>query len=94
MFRAFCGFLGPEYIDCYRTRGMALSHLNRYKDGIADVSTAIRLRKDDPKLLCERGYLEDKAGMKKDAIPDQPAHPLAGVYSEPAWRPRRSLVNL
>ena len=23
-----------EYIDCYRTRGVALSHLNKYSDGI------------------------------------------------------------
>jgi len=59
-----------EYIDCYRTRGIALSHLNKYKEGIADVSTAIKLRKDDPKLLYERGYLEEKAGMKREAIPD------------------------
>jgi tetratricopeptide (TPR) repeat protein len=59
-----------EYIDCYRTRGIALSHLNKYKEGIADVSIAIKLRKDDPKLLYERGYLEEKAGMKKEAIPD------------------------
>ena len=59
-----------EYIDCYRTRGVALSHLNKYKEGIADVSIAIKLRKDDPKLLYERGYLEEKAGMKKEAVPD------------------------
>jgi tetratricopeptide (TPR) repeat protein len=59
-----------EYIDCYRTRGIALSYLNKYKEGIADVSTAIKLRKDDPKLLYERGYLEEKAGLKKEAIPD------------------------
>lgn len=60
----------PEYIDCYRTRGVALSNLNKYKEGIADLSIAIRLRKDDPKLLYERGYLEEKAGAKQDAIPD------------------------
>jgi tetratricopeptide (TPR) repeat protein len=59
-----------EYIDCYRTRGVALSHLNKYKEGIGDLSIAIKLRKDDPKLLYERGYLEEKAGMKKEAIPD------------------------
>ena len=59
-----------EYIDCYRTRGVAQSHLNKYKEGIGDLSTAIKLRKDDPKLLYERGYLEEKAGMKKEAVPD------------------------
>jgi tetratricopeptide (TPR) repeat protein len=69
-----------EYIDCYRTRGIALSHLNKYKEGIADVSTAIKLRKDDPKLLYERGYLEEKAGLKKDAIPDY--HRAGLIYAD------------
>lgn len=59
-----------EYIDCYRTRGVALSHLNKYGDGIGDLSIAIRLRKDDPRLLHDRGYLEEKAGRKPDAIGD------------------------
>jgi len=74
-----------EYIDCYRTRGVALSHLNRYKDGIADLSIAIKLRKDDPKLLYERGYLEDKAGLKRDAIPDY--HRAGMIYAESSARP-------
>jgi tetratricopeptide (TPR) repeat protein len=69
-----------EYIDCYRSRGVALSHLNKYKEGIADVSTAIKLRKDDPKLLYERGYLEEKAGLKKDAIPDY--HRAGLIYAD------------
>src|SRR5437016_7408114 len=34
-----------EYIDCYRTRGVALSHLNKYKEGIGDLSIAIKFRK-------------------------------------------------
>lgn len=59
-----------EYIDCYRTRGVALARLSKYTQGIADVSTAVKLRKDDPKLLYDRGYLEEKAGMKKDAARD------------------------
>jgi len=69
-----------EYIDCYRSRGVSLSHLNKYKEGIADVSTAIKLRKDDPKLLYERGYLEEKAGLKKDAIPDY--HRAGLIYAD------------
>jgi len=61
----------PEsYIDSYRSRGVALAHLNRYGDGIADLSTALKLRNDDPKLLFERGYLEEKGGRKNDAVPD------------------------
>ena len=73
-----------EYIDCYRTRGVAFSHLNKYKEGIADVSTAIKLRKDDPKLLYERGYLEEKAGMKKEAIPDY--HRAGMLYADSSAR--------
>jgi tetratricopeptide (TPR) repeat protein len=73
-----------EYIDCYRTRGIALSHLNKYKEGIADVSIAIKLRKDDPKLLYERGYLEEKAGMKKDAVPDY--HRAGMIYADTSAR--------
>jgi tetratricopeptide (TPR) repeat protein len=69
-----------EYIDCYRTRGVAFSHLNKYKEGIADLSIAIKLRKDDPKLLYERGYLEEKAGLKKDAIPDY--HRAGLIYAD------------
>jgi tetratricopeptide (TPR) repeat protein len=59
-----------SYIDSYRSRGVALAHLNRYSDAIADLSIALKLRKDDPKLLYERGYLEEKGGRKSDAIPD------------------------
>ncbi|HLJ51289.1 MAG TPA: tetratricopeptide repeat protein [Bryobacteraceae bacterium] len=59
-----------EYIDCYRSRGVAQAHLNRYPDGITDLSTALRLRKDDAKLLYERGYLEEKGGRKVEAIAD------------------------
>jgi tetratricopeptide (TPR) repeat protein len=73
-----------EYIDCYRTRGVALSHLNKIKDGIADLSIAIKLRKDDPKLLYERGYLEEKAGLKKDAIPDY--HRAGMIYADSSAR--------
>jgi tetratricopeptide (TPR) repeat protein len=75
----------PEYIDCYRTRGVALSHLKRYTDGIADLSTAIKLHKDDPKLLYERGYLEDKAGLKNDAIPDY--HRAGMIYADASASP-------
>ena len=60
----------PIYIDSYRTRGVALSHLGRYNEAIADVAIALRLRKDDPTLLYEKGYLEEKAGHKNDAIAD------------------------
>ena len=58
------------YIDSYRTRGVALSHLNRFDEAIADVGIALKLRKDDPRLLYEKGYLEEKAGNRKDAVGD------------------------
>jgi hypothetical protein len=58
------------YIDSYRSRGVALSHLNRFDEGVADLGIALKLRKDDPTLLYEKGYLEEKAGRKKDAVTD------------------------
>ena len=74
-----------EYIDCYRTRGVALSHLNKYNEGIADLSIALRLRKDDPKLFYERGYLEEKGGRKNEAIAD---YQRAGLlYADSGMRP-------
>ena len=69
-----------EYIDCYRTRGVAEAHLNKYKEGISDLSIAIKLRKDDAKLLFERGYLEEKAGLKRDAVPDY--HRAGMIYAD------------
>ena len=58
------------YIDSYRSRGVALSHLGRFNEAIADLAIALKLRKDDPRLLFEKGYLEEKGGSKKDAIAD------------------------
>jgi tetratricopeptide (TPR) repeat protein len=61
----------PEsYIDSYRSRGVALSHLNRFNEGIADLAIALKLRQDDPTLLFEKGYLEEKGGRKQDAVAD------------------------
>lgn len=73
-----------EYIDCYRTRGVALSHLNQYPQGIADISIAIKLHKDDAKLLYERGYLEEKADMKREAIQDY--HRAGMLYADASAR--------
>jgi tetratricopeptide (TPR) repeat protein len=58
------------YIDSYRTRGVALSHLNRFDEAIADLAISLKLRKDDPTLLFEKGYLEAKASRNKDAVAD------------------------
>jgi hypothetical protein len=73
-----------EYIDCYRARGVAQAHLNKYKEGSADLSTAIKLRKDDSKLLYERGYLEERAGLKRDAVPDY--HRAGMIYADGSAR--------
>lgn len=59
-----------SYIDSYRTRGVALSHLGRYDESIKDIGNALLLRKDDATLLYEKGYIEDKAGRKREAIGD------------------------
>lgn len=73
-----------EYIDCYRTRGVALAHLNKYAEAIADVSIAVKLHKDDPKLLYDRGYLEEKAGRQKDAVRDY--HRAGMLYADASVR--------
>jgi tetratricopeptide (TPR) repeat protein len=71
----------PEfYIDAYRSRGVGLSHLNRFDEGIADLAIANKLRKDDPRLLYEKGYLEEKASHKKDAVADYQRAGL--IYAE------------
>ncbi len=68
------------YIDSYRSRGVALSHLNRFDEAVADVAIALKLHKDDPRLLYEKGYLEEKAGRKKDAAGDYQRAGL--IYAE------------
>jgi tetratricopeptide (TPR) repeat protein len=68
------------YIDSYRSRGVALSHLNRFNEGVADLAIALKLRKDDPTLLYEKGYLEEKGGRKKDAVADYQRAGL--IYAE------------
>ena len=71
----------PEsYIYSYRTRGIALSHLGRYNEAIADLAIALRLKKDDATLIFEKGYLEDKAGRKADAIVD--LHRAGLIYAD------------
>jgi tetratricopeptide (TPR) repeat protein len=76
-----------EYVDSYRTRGVALAHLNKYPEGIGDLSTAIQVLQhaqheawDDAKLLYERGYLEEKAGRKKEAVVDY--HRAGMLYAD------------
>ena len=59
-----------EHVDSYRNRGVAFAHENRFKEAVADLAIAVRLRKDDPRLLFERGHLEEKAGLKADAVAD------------------------
>ena len=61
---------GDIYIDSYRSRGVALSHLNRFNEGVADLAIALKLRKDDATLLYEKGYLEEKSNRKKEATAD------------------------
>lgn len=58
------------YIDSYRSRGVALARMGKLDLAIADLEAALSLRKDDPKLLYEKGYLEYKAARKVDAVAD------------------------
>jgi tetratricopeptide (TPR) repeat protein len=71
----------PEsYIDAYRTRGVAFSHLGKYAEAVSDLGAAAKLRKDDPKLLYEKGYIEEKAGRKKEAVAD--LHRAGMIYAD------------
>lgn len=59
-----------EHVESYRNRGVACAHEGRFKDAVADLGIALRLRKDDPRLLFERAHLEEKAGLKAEAVSD------------------------
>jgi len=56
-----------EYVDSYRTRGVARAHEGDHDAAIADVSTAIRLRRHNARLYYERAYLKERAGRARDA---------------------------
>ncbi|MFN7926120.1 MAG: tetratricopeptide repeat protein [Bryobacteraceae bacterium] len=58
------------YVDSYRTRGVAWCHEGEYTRGLDDVSTAMRLRRDDARLVWERGYLREKAALRDLAVED------------------------
>jgi len=56
-----------EYVDSYRTRGVARAHQGDHDAAIGDVSTAIRLRRHNARLYYELAYLEERAGRAQDA---------------------------
>lgn len=59
-----------EHVDSYRNRGISSGHEGNFRNGAADLATALRLRPDDPRLLFERGHLLEKAGQKDEAAAD------------------------
>lgn len=59
-----------EYVDSYRTRGVAKAHAGDYPSAIADVKIAVRLNRNNARLHFELGYLEEKAGRVEDARVD------------------------
>jgi tetratricopeptide (TPR) repeat protein len=77
-----------EYIDSYRTRGVARAHLGSYPAGIGDITTALRLRPQDAKLHFERAYLSEKAGRTSDSVADY--HRAGLLYLD---EDRKSEVN-
>ena len=56
-----------EYVDSYRTRGVARAHQGDHDAAIGDVSTAIRLRRHNARLYYELAHLEERAGRAQDA---------------------------
>lgn len=67
-----------EYVDSYRTRGVARAHEGDHDAAIGDVSTAIRLRRQNARLYYERAYLGERAGHAGDARID--AYNAARLY--------------
>lgn len=56
-----------EYVDSYRTRGVAKAHEGDYAAAITDVEIAVRLDRHNARLHFELGYLEEKADRLRDA---------------------------
>lgn len=67
-----------EYVDSYRTRGVAKAHAGDYAAAIADLKIAVRLNRNNARLHFELGYLEEKAGRGQDARVD--VHNAAVLY--------------
>jgi tetratricopeptide (TPR) repeat protein len=67
-----------EYVDSYRTRGVAQAHTGDYPAGIANVKIAVRLDPNNARLHFELGYLEEKAGRVEEARVD--VHNAALLY--------------
>lgn len=67
-----------EYVDSYRTRGVAKAHAGDYEAAIGDLQTAVRLDRNNARLHFELGYLEEKAGRLEDARVD--VHNAALLY--------------
>jgi tetratricopeptide (TPR) repeat protein len=67
-----------EYVDSYRTRGVAKAHAGDYAAAIADLKVAVHLSRYNARLHFELGYLEEKAGRVEDARVD--VHNAALLY--------------
>ena len=51
--------------NAYTGRGMAYSQKGDYANAVKDLSKSLTLKKDDPAVLCERGYAYMKQGKGK-----------------------------
>ncbi len=67
---------GAEHVDSYKSRGLAWAAEENHQEGIADLTTAIRLKKHDPELHMTRAEMREKAGLMSDAVAD---YRLAGL---------------
>lgn len=59
-----------EHVDSYRSRGMAWAEEGKFSQAIADLNTAIKLRKDNARLYYDRASVKEKAGKVKGAVAD------------------------
>jgi tetratricopeptide (TPR) repeat protein len=67
---------GREHVDAYKSRGLGWAADGRYQEGLADLGTAIRLKRHDPDLHMTRAEIREKAGLLSDAVAD---YRLAGL---------------
>lgn len=60
----------PEHVNAYKMRARAWAEEAKPSEALADMTTAIKLRKQDADLYLERADLREKAGLIPEAIAD------------------------
>ncbi len=97
--------LEPDHPEPLNNRGVALRHLHRYGDALADYNRALQLTPHDPKIIDNRGVCLAHSERYEEALADhnraqelepgnpQPMYNRACAYSL-MGRPAQSLDEL